>query len=77
MRLPVVSGKELLKFFSKHEFKVIRQRGSHISVYKKTEKGHCIVVIPDKKEVNKKTLRSIIRQAKLTREEFLELWERR
>ncbi|MBU1120250.1 MAG: hypothetical protein ABIE23_05950 [archaeon] len=42
MRLPVVSGKEMLKFLQSKGFSVARQKGSHTSLYRKTfEKLYC------------------------------------
>ena len=58
---------------SKKGFKVARQKGSHIILVKETETGKKAVVVPNHKEIDKGTLLEIIRQAGLTRDEFLEL----
>lgn len=74
MKLPAVSANEMLKILvNKKGFTVTRQRGSHISLHKKTEERTLLVVVPQKREIKKGTLLSILRQAKISREEFLEL----
>ncbi|MAG15847.1 hypothetical protein CMO88_02195 [Candidatus Woesearchaeota archaeon] len=73
MKLPVISGKEMLKLLQQQGFVVVRQRGSHVSLHKKLEGKTLLVVVPLKKEIKKGTLLSILRQANLTRNEFLEL----
>ncbi len=71
MKLPVVSGNDVLKLLQKEGFVVVRQRGSHISLHKKTDNKTMLVVVPQKKEIKKGTLLSIIKQAGMTREEFI------
>ncbi len=51
----------------------IRQRGSHVVMNKRTPEGKVNLVVPRHQEIDKGTLLEIIRQAKLTREEFLDL----
>jgi predicted RNA binding protein YcfA (HicA-like mRNA interferase family) len=67
--LPVISGKDVVKILCKNGFIVRRQTGSHIII--KREKRQ--VVVPNHDEVDRGTLRSIIKQAGLTVDEFLEL----
>ena len=73
MKLPRLSGHEVIKILSKKGFRIARQKGSYIILTKKTETGKKAVVIPNHKEVDKGTLLEIIRQAGLTKEEFLKL----
>ncbi|HHT9117632.1 MAG TPA: type II toxin-antitoxin system HicA family toxin [Candidatus Hypogeohydataceae bacterium YC38] len=76
-KLPVLSGKEVIKLLKRVGFSPTRQRGSHVILVKHDpHKGKRAVVVPDHKEVDKGTLLEIIRQAGLTREEFLKLHER-
>lgn len=72
-KLPRLSGKEVIKTLSKAGFSIARQKGSHIILTKQTESGKKAVVVPNHKEVDKGTLLEIIRQAGLTKEEFLDL----
>ena len=72
MKLPVVSGNDVLKLLQKEGFIVVRQRGSHVSLHKKIDNKTMLVVVPMKKEIKKGTLLSIIKQAGMTREEFID-----
>ncbi len=72
-KLPRLSGKEVIKALSKVGFAIARQKGSHVILTKQTEAGKKAVVVPNHKEVDKGTLLEIIRQAGLTKEEFLDL----
>ena len=67
--LPVVSGKELAKRFERLGWKVVRQSSSHIIMTKEGEVA--TLSIPDHKEVARGTLRSLIRAANLTVDEFI------
>ena len=70
MRLPVISGKEMIKILTKQGFQTVRQKGDHVSLYKKSVNEPLLVIVPLKKEIKKGTLLNILRQAKITREEF-------
>lgn len=72
-KLPVLSGKKIIKALSKVGFKEAKQKGSHIILVKETAEGRKAVVVPNHKEVDKGTLIEIIRQAGLKREQFIEL----
>tara|TARA_Y100000310_G_C20602348_1_gene773729 strand:+ start:735 stop:908 length:174 start_codon:yes stop_codon:yes gene_type:complete len=54
-------------------FNPVRQRGSHVIMKKQTESGVRVTVVPNHVEIDKGTLLEIIRQAGLTRNEFLAL----
>ncbi|MBI2558422.1 type II toxin-antitoxin system HicA family toxin [Candidatus Woesearchaeota archaeon] len=71
MKLPLVSGSVVIKMLEKEGFLPVRQRGSHVSLHKKVNGKTLLVVVPMKKEIKKGTLLSIIKQAGMTREEFL------
>lgn len=72
-KLPVISGKECVRALEKAGFYVDRQRGSHIILRRDEPPPARTVVVPDHKELDRGTLRSIIRQAGLTVDEFLAL----
>ena len=72
-KLPRLSGKEVIKSLSKAGFEIIRQKGSHVIMKKITSEGEIATVVPNHKEIDKGTLIEIIRQAKLTREDFMNL----
>jgi predicted RNA binding protein YcfA (HicA-like mRNA interferase family) len=48
----------------------VSQRGSHVKFIKQTDQGIRIVIVPRHREVAAGTLRSILRQASLTWDEF-------
>ena len=67
-QLPVMSGREVARVFEKHGWEIARQRGSHIILVKAGQ--NATLSVPDHKEVARGTLRSLIRSASLTVEEF-------
>jgi len=73
MKLPRLSGREVIKALLKTGFKEARQKGSHIILIKQSTKGKKALVVPNHKEIDKGTLLEIIRQAELTRDEFFKL----
>lgn len=68
-KLPRVSGKECVKALEKAGFYFKRQEGSHIIL--RRDIPFAQVVVPNHKELDKGTLRSIIRMASITVEEFI------
>ena len=67
-RLPVLSGAEAISIFEKAGWTIDRRRGSHVILVKD---GHFATLsIPDHKELAKGTLRSLIRAAGMTTEDF-------
>ncbi len=69
-RLPRLSGREAVKAFESLGWQQARQSGSHIIMVRE---GHLATLsVPDHKEVAKGTLRSLIRSAGITVDEFLE-----
>lgn len=67
--LPQLSGREVVNALRKTGYEFDRQRGSHI-VLRSKEPPHRRLTVPDHDEVAKGMLRSIIRQAGLTVNEF-------
>ena len=68
MSLPRISGRECVKALQKKGYQFVRQTGSHI-IIRRTDPFSQITV-PDHKELDRGTLRSIIRQANISTEEF-------
>ena len=68
-RLPILSGREVVKIFEGLGWTVARQRGSHIVLVKEDQIAS--LSVPDHREVAQGTLRSLIRGAGLTVSEFL------
>ena len=68
--LPVVSGVDAVKIFQRFGWTVARQSSSHIIMTKEGEIAS--LSIPNHKEVARGTLRSLIRSANLTVDEFIQ-----
>jgi predicted RNA binding protein YcfA (HicA-like mRNA interferase family) len=71
-KLPVVSGKEMIRVLQRLGFVAIRQHGSHVVLQRQTSEGGITCVVPLHRELAAGTLRGILRQARVTAEEFLE-----
>lgn len=71
-RLPVVSGRELVKALHKIGYELDRQRGSHI-ILRQAVAPHRRIVVPNHDPVAKGTLRAIVREAGITVEELIGL----
>ena len=70
-KLPIVSGAEAVKALERLGFFVDRQRGSHVVVKKVTPQGELGCVIPMHREVAIGTLRSALKMAGVTTDEFI------
>ena len=69
--LPRVSGRECVKALEKAGFRIRRQEGSHIILRRNDPFAQ--LVVPDHRELDRGTLRAIIRQAGISVEEFTRL----
>jgi predicted RNA binding protein YcfA (HicA-like mRNA interferase family) len=70
-KLGNVSGKEAAKAFTKAGWRTIGQVGSHLVMTKPGERAN--LSVPQHKELSVGTLRSLIRAAGLSVDEFIEL----
>jgi predicted RNA binding protein YcfA (HicA-like mRNA interferase family) len=68
-KLPVLSGRAVIKALGKVGYEFDHQRGSHIVLRHKLP-PHRRVTVPDHREVARGTLRTIIRETGLTIQEF-------
>jgi predicted RNA binding protein YcfA (HicA-like mRNA interferase family) len=70
MRLPLISGPELIKALAKIGYAATRQRGSHIRL-------QCIgkssITVPNYRLIERTLLKKILRDAHLSPEDFLDL----
>jgi predicted RNA binding protein YcfA (HicA-like mRNA interferase family) len=72
MKLPVVSGLRAAKAFGRIGYEVDVQEGSHM-ILRHAEPPHRRLSVPNHKELAKGTLRTLIRDAGLTVQEFVDL----
>ena len=69
-KLPVVKPRKVIKVLKGMGFVEIRKKGSHTQL----KKGNLLVTVPlHNRDLNKSTLASILRQAQLTVNEFIDL----
>jgi len=71
-RLRRVSGQEAVRALERLGFVRVRQRGSHVMLKRQTPEGDIGCVVPLQRELALGTLRGILRQARVTLEEFAE-----
>lgn len=67
LKLPVVSGADLVKALERLGFQKMRQRGSHVVM----RRGSAGTVVPLHREVKTGTLAGVLRQAQVSQDEFL------
>ena len=72
-RLPVVSGRDVVKVLIRIGFEIVGRKGSHVRLKRKRDKEVLIVVVPMHRELAKGTLRSILRQANLAVDDLVRL----
>jgi predicted RNA binding protein YcfA (HicA-like mRNA interferase family) len=67
----LVSGRKLVKIFQQIGYEKVSQRGSHIKM--KNYSTGSVAIIPDHKELDRWTLKTILKQAEISDEQFNEL----
>jgi len=72
MKLPVVSGAEVVKAFRRLGYELDEQHGSHM-ILRRADPPHRRLSVPNHRELAKGTLRVLIRESGLTVEEFTKL----
>ena len=65
--------RDVKKKLEKNGFQIISQKGSHIKFVKYTAKGTITAIVPKHKEISIGTIKSILKQAFLTEEEFFQI----
>lgn len=70
-KLPIISGKECIEVLENAGFYIKRRESSHVIL--RRDDPFAQVVVPDHKEIDRGTLRAIIRQAGLSVAEFVKL----
>ena len=73
MKLPVISAKELIRALEKDGFQIIRQKGSHVILQKRTTQQVITTVVPFHDEIKRGTLRSILRKTGISAEQLVQL----
>jgi predicted RNA binding protein YcfA (HicA-like mRNA interferase family) len=68
---PLLSGREIVKAFQRIGYHRVDQRGSHIKI--RNDTTQITLIIPDHKEVDRWTLKGILKDAEISVEEFWRL----
>ena len=70
-KLPQVSGADVVRALQKLGFTVRRQHGSHIIL--RRDDPCAQTVVPNHRQIDRGTLRAILRQTEITAEELIKL----
>lgn len=65
---PLLSGRKLVKIFEKLGYVKVSQKGSHIKL--KNEETGSVIIIPDHKELDRWTLKTILREAEINEDQL-------
>ncbi len=68
-KLPVLSGGDLIRVLQKAGFRIVRQKGSHVSM----QKANHNTVIPLHDELAKGTLLGILKQCDLSKDDLFKM----
>ena len=71
-KLPRISSREAIRALNRLGFEKVRQTGSHVVMKKDTDGGVIGCVVPVHQELRIGTLSSILKQAQITPDEFIE-----
>ena len=71
--LPVIKASKLVPILVRFGFRIIRQRGSHLHLEYIPDKARKITIPMHNYDLPRKTLQSILKQAKISTKEFLKL----
>ncbi len=69
-RQRVLSGRAVCTILAQHGFVEVRRRGSHIVMQRRVTRTTITVPVPNHRELDRGTLRGIIRQSRLDRSLF-------
>ena len=70
-KLGIFSGEEIVRILESRAFVCPRQKGSHLMMQRRTNRGTTIVPVPLHRTVKIGAPQSIIRQSGISRERFL------
>jgi len=68
-KLPILTGLEVVKILEKVGFKTVRQKGSHVFL-KHQDNRTTIIPVHKGKDVDRSLLRKILRDTKISPDEF-------
>lgn len=68
--LPAISGREMIRALRCVGFVVLRQKGSHVALEKRTVGGYWRTIVPLHREIRPGTLSDILNQSGLSKEDL-------
>ena len=71
-KIPPLSPEKLIKILQKVGFRTIRQKGSHV-IMMNNKRTRIVIPVHPGREVKPGLVRAIIKEAGITREEFMKL----
>jgi predicted RNA binding protein YcfA (HicA-like mRNA interferase family) len=72
-KVPSLNYDEVVRALRRDGWVIVRQRGSHIRLQKHTPSETLKIVVPAHRPIKKSTLAHILKQARLTAEQFRDL----
>jgi predicted RNA binding protein YcfA (HicA-like mRNA interferase family) len=72
-KVPSLDYEKVIKALRRDGWVVVRQRGSHIRLHKRTADETLKLIVPAHRPIKRSTLSHILKQANLSVEAFLEL----
>ena len=72
-KIPSVAYDKVIRALQRDGWVVVRQKGSHIRLQKRTHDGVLKLTVPAHKPIKRSTLSHILKQARMDVEIFLEL----
>ncbi|MBU4350493.1 type II toxin-antitoxin system HicA family toxin [bacterium] len=76
-KLPIIKGKEFVRFLQSLGFKIVRTKGSHVRLRTEDQKRVTTIPIHKNKDIPKGLLRTIIREdLEISLEEFCKLYSK-
>jgi len=72
-KVPSLSYEKVINALRRNGWVVVRQRGSHIRLHKRTADEMLRLIVPAHRPIKRSTLSHILKQANLSLEAFLDL----
>ena len=70
-KIPSLNYGKVIKALQRDGWVIVRQRGSHIRLQKHIENETLKIIVPTHKPIKRSTLSHILKQARITVDEFL------
>lgn len=72
-KLPVLSGKQLLKLLQKNGFVIVRKKGSHVFIEDKDGELTTVIPLHGNEDLGKGLLKAILNDLEISVEELVEM----